>query len=56
MQQDTKAQKKQKKGKAKPEATALAAAPPEIAFTVGMPQPWTHMLEVSVKRQVGPDA
>ncbi|KXK06587.1 MAG: hypothetical protein UZ17_ACD001000390 [Acidobacteria bacterium OLB17] len=48
MQQDTKAQKKQKKGKAKPEATALAAAPPEIAFTVGMPQPWTHMLEVSV--------
>lgn len=47
MQQDVHAQKKRKKGQEKPEAT-LAAAPTEIAFTVGMSKPWTHLLEVQV--------
>ncbi|HMU32638.1 MAG TPA: PDZ domain-containing protein [Pyrinomonadaceae bacterium] len=48
MQHDVTAQKKQKKQKEKPATTALAAAPPEIAFTVGMSKPWTHLLEVQV--------
>jgi len=47
MQQDVNAQKKRKSGQEKPVA-ALAAAPPEIAFTVGMSKPWTHLLEVQV--------
>ena len=48
MQHDVTAQNKRKKQKEKPTATALAAAPPEIAFTVGMSKPWTHLLEVQV--------
>ena len=48
MQHDVTAQKKRKKPQEKPAATALAAAPPEIAFTVGMSKPWTHLLEVQV--------
>lgn len=58
MQNDVTAQKKRTKGKEKPEATAPAAAPPEIAFTVGMSKPWTHLLEVqvSVKWDSMPDA
>lgn len=58
MQHDVTAQKKQKKQKEKPATTALAAAPPEIAFTVGMSKPWTHLLEVqvSVKWDQMPDA
>jgi len=47
MQKDVNAQKKSKKAQEKP-AAALAAAPPEIAFTVGMSKPWTHLLEVQV--------
>jgi predicted metalloprotease with PDZ domain len=40
-------------------ANAQAAPPPEISFTVSMPRPWTHLLEVEMnvrRREAKPDA
>jgi predicted metalloprotease with PDZ domain len=54
MNQEIPAQKKPAKAKPTPEAKAV---PPEVAFTVSMPKPWTHLLEVemSVKWEQMPE-
>ena len=54
MYQETPAQKRRQKIKPAP---VVEAAPPEIGYTVSMPKPWTHLLEVrmDVKWQQMPD-
>jgi predicted metalloprotease with PDZ domain len=47
MNQTTPAQKKG--SKAKPPIVAAKPVPPEIAYTVSMSKPWTHLLEVEMR-------
>lgn len=56
MYQETSAQKKKVKGK-KPAVVEVKPVPPEIAYTVSMSKPWTHLLEVEarIKWQQMPD-
>lgn len=48
MYQETPAQRKRAKT-TKTQTIEVKAAPPEINFTVSMPKPWTHLLEVEMK-------
>ena len=48
MYQETPAQNKQSK-KAKPQPAELRSVPPEIAYTVSMSKPSTHLLEVEMR-------
>ncbi len=54
MNQEIPAQKKPAKPKPTPEIKAI---PPEVSYTVSMPKPWTHLLEVemTVKWEQMPD-
>lgn len=47
MYQETSAQKR--KPKPTPTPAAAVKPPPEISYTVSMPQPWTHLLEVEMR-------
>lgn len=50
MYQDTNAQPKKPKGKGKmPVITEVKPVPPEVSYTVSMPKPWTHLLEVEMR-------
>ena len=47
MSQVTSAQNK-KPNKAKPQPAAVKPVPPQIAYTVSMSKPWTHLLEIEM--------
>ncbi|MFN0279502.1 MAG: M61 family metallopeptidase [Pyrinomonadaceae bacterium] len=46
MYQETPAQKKRSKAT---KAVEVKSIPPEIGYTISMPKPWTHMLEVEMR-------
>ncbi len=56
MYQETKAQPKKPKGKAKTPAVVEEAkpVPPEVSYAVSMSKPWTHFLEVEMRVKCKP--
>ena len=48
MYQEAPAQKKRPK-RAKPQPVAAKSVPPEVAYSVSMSKPWTHLLEVEMR-------
>jgi predicted metalloprotease with PDZ domain len=53
-QENIDAQPKKKKDRGKPPMIAeIAPVPPEVSYTVSMPKPWTHLLEVEMRVKTG---